>query len=206
MYNVQCTFYANEMRHIHVQYTTEVQYQDCTPMWCDMQGLSICLQLRQTNTSRNEQTDKLTDRQTPVSRRKCADARCQVKKHIKSGRDLCQFSSGDLEAKLGIRHVLHRKKVFISFCAFPRVAGSLSHTWLYLEFIEAIKSFFPGVPGSLGATARKFRSGGLARPSVGHQVILPSCSSFSLLLLDHRCVTRSIFIFIASPLSTQVAR
>ena len=37
----------------------------------------------------------------------------QVKKQIKSGRDLCQFSSGDLEAKLGIRHILHRKKVFI---------------------------------------------------------------------------------------------
>ena len=45
-----------------------------------------------------------------------------MKKHIKSGRDLCQLSSGDLEAKLGIRHVLHRKKVFISLhpilCAF----------------------------------------------------------------------------------------
>ena len=39
--------------------------------------------------------------------------RYQVKKHIKNGRDLCQFSSGDFEAKLGIRHVLHRKKVFL---------------------------------------------------------------------------------------------
>ena len=47
----------------------------------------------------------------------------QVKKQIKSGRDLCQFSSGDLEAKLGIKHILHRKKVFIFDMIFSLFYG-----------------------------------------------------------------------------------
>ena len=96
---VQCTMYTGIYKHCtpmrcaiyiaHLQYTNPVCHE------------SLCLELRKTN--RQMYT---------VLRNKSSDERRQVKKHIKSGRDLCQFSSGDLEAKLGIRHVLHRKKVF----------------------------------------------------------------------------------------------
>merc|ERR1719209_835969 len=58
----------------------------------------------------------------------------EVKKHIKNGRDLCQLSSGDLEAKLGIRHVLHRKKVCLALLARQQgssdPAGLLDHQWV----------------------------------------------------------------------------
>jgi len=58
----------------------------------------------------------------------------EVKKQIKSGRDLCQFSSGDLEAKLGIRHILHRKKVCLALLARQQgssdPAGLLDHQWV----------------------------------------------------------------------------
>ena len=58
----------------------------------------------------------------------------EVRKHVKSGRQLCQLSSTDLEAKLGIKHVLHRKKVCLALLARQQgtadPAGLLDHQWV----------------------------------------------------------------------------
>merc|ERR1719495_2270335 len=71
----------------------------------------------------------------------------EVKKQIKSGRDLCQFSSGDLEAKLGIRHILHRKKVCLALLARQQgssdPAGLLDHQWVTSESDGLMTLAFP---------------------------------------------------------------
>jgi len=57
-----------------------------------------------------------------------------VKKCVKNGEHLATFSSNDLEVKLGIKHVLHRKKVCLALIARQQKcddpAGSLDHQWV----------------------------------------------------------------------------
>ena len=110
----------------------------------------------------------------------------QVKKQIKSGRDLCQFSSGDLEAKLGIRHILHRKKVFIfdmiqswfffllwhlllfvPACSYHIIFTR--HCRLLVSTIQNEKNLL-GVFGSISSPTRKLRPCRPPGSPVGHQV------------------------------------
>eukprot|EP00092_Neocalanus_flemingeri_P056639 GFUD01067168.1.p1 GENE.GFUD01067168.1~~GFUD01067168.1.p1 ORF type:complete len:856 (+),score=209.17 GFUD01067168.1:124-2691(+) len=57
-----------------------------------------------------------------------------VKKSVKNGEQLAKFSSNDLEVKLGIKHLLHRKKVCLALIARQQKcedpAGSLDHHWV----------------------------------------------------------------------------
>merc|ERR1719209_385589 len=57
-----------------------------------------------------------------------------VRKCVKNGEHLATFSSNDLEVKLGIKHVLHRKKVCLALIARQQKcddpAGLLDHQWV----------------------------------------------------------------------------
>jgi len=57
-----------------------------------------------------------------------------VRKSVKNGEHLAKFSSNDLEVKLGIKHVLHRKKVCLALIARQQncddPAGILDHQWV----------------------------------------------------------------------------
>lgn len=57
-----------------------------------------------------------------------------VRKCVKNGEHLATFSSNDLEVILGIKHVLHRKKVCLALIARQQKcddpAGSLDHQWV----------------------------------------------------------------------------
>jgi hypothetical protein len=58
----------------------------------------------------------------------------QVRKHVRSGRALCQLSGAELEAKLGIGAPLHRKKVLLGLAGLQGgagdPAGGLDHQWV----------------------------------------------------------------------------
>jgi len=57
-----------------------------------------------------------------------------IRKCVKSGEHLASFSSTDLEVKLGIKHLLHRKKVCLALIARQQKcddpAGNLDHQWV----------------------------------------------------------------------------
>ena len=57
-----------------------------------------------------------------------------VRKCVRNGEHLATFSSNDLEVKLGIKHVLHRKKVCLALIARQQKcddpAGNLDHQWV----------------------------------------------------------------------------
>merc|ERR1719220_484873 len=58
----------------------------------------------------------------------------EVKKNVKSGRQLAAFTNSELEAKLGMENFLHRKKVLLAVMTRAQsvqdVTACLDHQWV----------------------------------------------------------------------------